>query len=1174
MSCFPDLTWPSCNPDDDEGIYQCSETFDQDHPSVDCCLSVQTQDETKSNCPAGWVSHPKLDEWCTDSIGIINPSEYRHKCSRVKCDRGLDPKTNCQTCLNPLLKAPDCIACIDSELQEPACVACKNDSRAPPLCEKCLDPSETVCGVNPGVCVDTNYDERNCGACAGTPQSKQCGASEICDKGECVCGVKFEILAVLAVFAVFEPRFTLILKWTSPKPLAELEGQTIQVLRDKQQNTFIQVSAENTTLAAPVLTTTLELALPAQSPAFYDITLFSQLQTSEKKSTRLRVDFPDYQNNNRTCGGPDTACDPPKWCERGVCRCPDGRTGAACSACSNNGNSFFSDCRLPLSCVNPLENVSTNCQTCNNPRLSNRTGCTTCTNENAFASLNCTRFVFYPPPYTNGSTNSTSTTGITTELFACQKTYGSKPAQPYMQVYADGIVSKAGVVSSTQRVFNRVAGSYDGSRLLAIDAASSSLMLSLHSGESWITLPYAGVTSVAFAVDGKTACAAYCDPQQVTPSNDYGKLLWISFDDNDDYNVVSKPCTMTQVDMYTTLLLIGAVGTRVFMSADLGDAWIECVSSMDNDYPITQVCASFWFVTSGNDFPYDPIYNPVPYQHKVLFGAKTTFNEQRQPNLLNLVQPLLTGSLVEHPVVKKDSLRSVSKFVYKGGLGSATAVASDSLLIMNDGETNFGQTITCLGAAGDGRVYVGTGSYLFTQLVYNGPFYACRVSVPYRCAAWADESRQTLADECALPWVAVSVQSDFVLAATHSQVYYSAGHGLLLKPEALPVLPGKDESGSGVWWQCLGSNASGTMLVGASNGELYRCMNRTWSKLTPPPTFPATAGWFRVVVGPTIMVAVSIDYNPNMRVNYDGTYFEYTLYCSRDMGITWIELYSLDPDYGTRDPNGGLHSNSIQFRGDVFVSNDDLIMTTCEQGKQSGLYINPKPFYLEIRIYNPNLIQHTVQQNQTYCLESILTSATSLSEDYDKYGSKGFTWKVIPSDDFSSLFYMTPEDEFYPCFVTDDFKSCNATQYCNNTTESCVPKTGWKPRITSITTTKKDKIIIEWTDDGRLYDTWNTYLGFLYGNALAGEKPIPDSIYVTSQSNPTGQGKLFTDTLGITSFDYSVYFNRRRTGVSSLDLTTVFTLPSAWISQLGTRLTLQINVLGETSLPINFVLSS
>jgi hypothetical protein len=1132
MSCFPDLTWPSCNPDEAKGIYQCSEA----PSSVDCCLSAQTSDKGTSNCPAGWISHPDQDEWCTDSQGIIHDSLYRHKCKRVTCDNSrLDPKTNCQTCLKPLHKAPDCNACIHENLVFPECKACANDKRAPPECDRCLDPSETVCGYF-GVCVDTNYDEDNCGACAGQVGSHVCGASEICDKGECVCGVKFDILAVQAVF---EPRFTLILKWTSPKPLAELEGQTIQVNRDGVQNTFIPVSAGNTTLAARVFTTVLDLEAPLQTPAFYEITLFQQLPGRDRKSTQLRVDFPDYQNNNRTCGGPDTACSPIKMCVNGECKCPPGLPETVCSACSN-GKSFFSDCTRPVSCPTPLENVSTNCQTCNNPRMIKNTGCTACTNENALASLNCTRFVFYNNAYGEN-------VGITKTLFASQKTYGSNPVEPYMQVSGTGLIYKAGITSNMQQTFNRVAGSYDGSRLLGI-TRTTSLKLSLYSGESWswITVPdvtgfdVTGVTSVAFAVDGKTACAAYCDPQQVTPNNDNGKLLWISFDDNDKYSVVSKPCKMTQVDMYTTMLLIGAVGTSVFMSADMGNTWIECVSQVKNEFDIEQVYASFWDELGEGE--YDAIYNPAPYVHSVRFAVK------RNQNTV-YVDPVLAGTMVEVPVLLNLGFgESVSEFVYKGGLGTATAVSSGSLLIMNDGETNFGQTITCLGAGGDGRVYVGTGSYLFTQLVHNGPFYACRVSLPAGCDAWVDETRQALGDGCAMQWVAVSVQRDFVVAATYSRVYYSAGHDLLLQPEALPVLPGMD---GGVWWQCVGSNASGTMLLGASNGDLYRCMNRTWVKLTPP-VLPGNASWFKVVVGPTVMVAVSI--KPSALVNYDGSYFEYTIYCSRDMGSTWIELYSNDADYGQSDPSGRRHTNAIQFRGDIYVSNDDLIMTTCEEDKKSAK-LNQYPDNLIISVYNPKLIQYTV--NQTYSLDSICTSRRVLYFDRDMI-SGYIKWKVIPSDDFSTLYYAT--QDFYPCF--DNL--CDSTQYCNNLTESCVLKTGWKPRITSIAA-QQDAIIIQWTDDGRLYDTWWTYLGYDPNRNITSPQ-IPDAIYVKSRT--TGKEKEFTDTFEITSFDRSVYLNRRQTGANSLDLTTV--LPRAWISDLGTNLQLQIKVLGETSLPSVF----
>jgi hypothetical protein len=83
MSCFPDLKWPYCNPDDKEvpPIYACG---DSRAASQDCCLSEPTPDKGSSNCPPGWESSPAQDQWCTDSQGFIySDSQYRHKCRRV-----------------------------------------------------------------------------------------------------------------------------------------------------------------------------------------------------------------------------------------------------------------------------------------------------------------------------------------------------------------------------------------------------------------------------------------------------------------------------------------------------------------------------------------------------------------------------------------------------------------------------------------------------------------------------------------------------------------------------------------------------------------------------------------------------------------------------------------------------------------------------------------------------------------------------------------------------------------------------------------------------------------------------------------------------------------------------------------------------------------------------------
>lgn len=85
MSCFPKLSWPSCSPDASKGILECSGSVDA---SQTCCLSKETMDKTKSNCPAGFESFPAKDEWCTSSRDW-NPFDgkdttmYRHKCKRV-----------------------------------------------------------------------------------------------------------------------------------------------------------------------------------------------------------------------------------------------------------------------------------------------------------------------------------------------------------------------------------------------------------------------------------------------------------------------------------------------------------------------------------------------------------------------------------------------------------------------------------------------------------------------------------------------------------------------------------------------------------------------------------------------------------------------------------------------------------------------------------------------------------------------------------------------------------------------------------------------------------------------------------------------------------------------------------------------------------------------------------
>jgi hypothetical protein len=79
-SCFPDLSWPSCNSDASKGIYDCADV----PADLSCCLSGQTENKDASNCPAGWVSDPRNEqEWCTDDWNAFSPNLYRHKCQRL-----------------------------------------------------------------------------------------------------------------------------------------------------------------------------------------------------------------------------------------------------------------------------------------------------------------------------------------------------------------------------------------------------------------------------------------------------------------------------------------------------------------------------------------------------------------------------------------------------------------------------------------------------------------------------------------------------------------------------------------------------------------------------------------------------------------------------------------------------------------------------------------------------------------------------------------------------------------------------------------------------------------------------------------------------------------------------------------------------------------------------------
>jgi hypothetical protein len=310
MSCYPDLTWPSCNPDASKNIFECSDPI-VENQLQDCCLSAQTTNKSVSNCPAGFSSHPDQDEWCTDSQGIIHDTQYRHKCKRIVCDDSrYNPKTNCQTCLISKLKYPECQVCAEnSELVAPNCTSCKNDQFAAPDCTSCKDPNQIVCG---GVCVDPRYDENNCGGCAGTPGATVCETGQICDERQCKCGLKLDIVSR---WAVFNP-FAIVFAWTSPSDQGSVKltwGDSPESLTNSKE--FQIIVGSNTTLSNSVYTTHLLPDAPRVWPSYFTIELTVHGVT---KSTTLWVDG-DYRNDSFNCGKAQYKCPPGSRCQNSIC---------------------------------------------------------------------------------------------------------------------------------------------------------------------------------------------------------------------------------------------------------------------------------------------------------------------------------------------------------------------------------------------------------------------------------------------------------------------------------------------------------------------------------------------------------------------------------------------------------------------------------------------------------------------------------------------------------------------------------------------------------------------------------------------------------------------------------------------------------------------------------------
>ncbi len=70
--CFSDTTWPLCEPDESDGVFECSDAVTANE-SIACCLSQSDQP-----CPGGWSS----TDYCTSNYNAFHPDEIRFKCTR------------------------------------------------------------------------------------------------------------------------------------------------------------------------------------------------------------------------------------------------------------------------------------------------------------------------------------------------------------------------------------------------------------------------------------------------------------------------------------------------------------------------------------------------------------------------------------------------------------------------------------------------------------------------------------------------------------------------------------------------------------------------------------------------------------------------------------------------------------------------------------------------------------------------------------------------------------------------------------------------------------------------------------------------------------------------------------------------------------------------------------
>jgi hypothetical protein len=261
MSCFKNLEWPWCNPDEARNIYECSDSLD---PSVNCCLSTQTPDETVNNCLPGWES---TGEWCTSNWNAFEEDEYRHKCKRiggVECDNSSD-NLNCGI--------------------EGACrpgTRCENST--------CVLTCPTLYKACSGVCANITNDDLNCGGCdqpcdankkcVNSVCSTRCGSSAFCNPETqlCVentsCVTRGDFTVTLVSTTVVNPT-QIIAYWSLGKYPINLNNDlvVVNIIGVDGGTENVRATYPNTSKTLYTWITTATLTNPLQPGKGYSITV-------------------------------------------------------------------------------------------------------------------------------------------------------------------------------------------------------------------------------------------------------------------------------------------------------------------------------------------------------------------------------------------------------------------------------------------------------------------------------------------------------------------------------------------------------------------------------------------------------------------------------------------------------------------------------------------------------------------------------------------------------------------------------------------------------------------------------------------------------------------------------------------------------------------------------------